>query len=135
MRKMSVVNASKNTILGGGIGVAETAKERSVGLLRRTDLPRGEGLWIVPSEMVHTFWMKFPIDLVFLDRKLRVTKVTPRLKPFRIAGSLWAHSVLELPAGAAEETLTERGDRIEMQPAPESSKKPQASEAAAAEAE
>ena len=59
--------------------------------------------------------MKFAIDLVFLNRKKRVTKVVHRLKPWRLAGSLRASSVVELPAGAAEESGTEAGDEIEVE--------------------
>ena len=64
---------------------------------------------------VHTFWMKFTIDLVFLNRKKQVTKVVHRLKPWRLAGSLRASSVVELPAGEAEESGTEAGDEIEVE--------------------
>jgi hypothetical protein len=56
--------------------------------------------------------MKFAIDVVYLDRNKRVRKVTPGLRPWRLSGCLPAHSVLELPAGTAAETGTQRGDQL-----------------------
>ena len=115
MRTVKLVNRSKQTVLGEAVEVTDSARTRRRGLLGRTGLERGTGLWIVPTEAVHTFWMKFTIDLVFLNRKKRVTKVVHRLKPWRLAGSLRASSVVELPAGAAEESHTEAGDEIEVE--------------------
>jgi hypothetical protein len=113
MEKICLINRSKETILGEAIELAQTSGERNKGLLGRQGLDPGGGLWIIPTEAIHTFWMKFAIDLVFLDRKRRVTKVVPRLKPFRLAMSWRAYSVVELPAGVAELTRTEAGDQIE----------------------
>ena len=71
-------------------------------------------MWIVPCEAVHTFFMKFPIDLIYLDRRHRVKKVRDSVPAWRISGCLAAHSVLELPAGTIRKTRTERGDILEM---------------------
>ena len=117
MEKIRLINSSKETVLGEAIELAQTSAERNKGLLGRHGLESGGGLWIIPTEAVHTFWMKFAIDLVFLDRKRRVTKVVPRLKPYRLAGSWRAYSVIELPAGVAELTGTEPGDQIDKQQA------------------
>lgn len=117
LSKMSTVvvfNQTKQTELGRLVEVADTAATRKRGLLGRTGLDEGGGLWIIPSEAVHTFWMKFVLDLVFLDRSKQVTKVVHRLKAWRMAGSWRATSVVELPAGTAERTRTERGDQIEI---------------------
>jgi hypothetical protein len=56
--------------------------------------------------------MKFPIDVIYLDRKKRVRKVTRNLAPWRLSACLTAHSVLELPAGKADETQTQPGDLL-----------------------
>jgi hypothetical protein len=112
--RVSVFNVSKQKSLGDRIEVAETSASRLKGLLGRDGLAQGEGLWIVPTEGVHTFRMRFPIDLVFLNKKKRVTKVVPRLKPSRMAISWRAKSVIELPAGVIEGTGTEAGDEIEI---------------------
>lgn len=72
-------------------------------------------MWIVPCEAVHTFFMKFPIDLIYLDRKHRVKKIRGSVPAWRISGCLSAHSVLELPAGTIRNTLTECGDVLEIE--------------------
>ena len=64
--------------------------------------------------------MRFPIDLVYLDRKQRIRKVRSNVGPWRVSGCMTAHSVMELPAGAIRETQTEPGDTIEIGPAPTS---------------
>ena len=71
-------------------------------------------MWIIPCEAVHTFFMQFPIDLIYLDRKLRVRKIRSNVKAWRISACLSAHSVLELPAGTIQETQTQRGDLLEF---------------------
>jgi uncharacterized membrane protein (UPF0127 family) len=71
-------------------------------------------MWIVPCEAVHTFFMQFPIDLVYIDRKHRVKKVRSSVPPWRISACLSAHSVVELPAGTVLATQTERGDTLEI---------------------
>jgi hypothetical protein len=114
MSQVTFYNLSKDTLLGDAIHIAETAASRNRGLLRHDRLDEGEGLWIVPCEAVHTFWMKFAIDAVFLDKKKRVTKVVANLRPSRLAMSWRARSVLELPAGMAARTRTEPGDQIEI---------------------
>jgi uncharacterized membrane protein (UPF0127 family) len=95
--------------------VADTSAKRRTGLLKHTGLAPGEGLWIVPCEGVHTFAMKFTIDVLFLNRKHKVLKIRPNMVRRRIALSLLAHSVLELPAGTLAETGTERGDQLELE--------------------
>src|SRR6478752_6921335 len=95
--------------------IADTSAKRRTGLLKHTGLTPGEGLWIVPCEGIHTFAMKFPIDVVFLNRQHKILKIRPRMARSRIALSLLAHSVLELPAGMLEQTGTERGDQLELE--------------------
>jgi hypothetical protein len=82
--------------------------------LKHTSLPRGQGLWIVPCEGVHTFGMKFPIDVVFLDRRRKVLKIRQNMGRGRMAVCIWAHSVLELPAGTIAATGTATGDQLEF---------------------
>ena len=95
--------------------VADTSAKRRTGLLKHTGLAPGEGLWIVPCEGIHTFAMKFTIDVLFLNRKHKILKIRPNMVRRRIALSLLAHSVLELPAGTLAETGTERGDQLELE--------------------
>ena len=81
--------------------LAETSLARLRGLLGRSGLSSGEGLLLRPAGSVHTAFMKFTIDVVFMDRDLRVVKVVPELVPWRTAGCRGARAVLELPAGEA----------------------------------
>jgi hypothetical protein len=114
MSKAAFYNRSKETLLGDAVDIADTAATRNRGLLKHTRLADGEGLWIVPCEAIHTFWMKFAIDAVFLDKNKKVTKIVANLKPSRLAMSWRARSVVELPAGRAAATRTEPGDQIEV---------------------
>jgi len=107
-----VANATKNTTLGGEITLADSSEGRRKGLLNQDSLAEGSGLWIYPSEAVHTFFMRFAIDVIFLDREKRVRKIAANLRPWRMNGCWTAKSVLELPAGTAERTQTAVGDQL-----------------------
>src|SRR3974390_1382436 len=107
-----VRNQTRNTTVATAADVADTSAKRRTGLLKKEKLDHGEGLWITPCESVHTFFMKFAIDLVYLDRKKRVRKVRRAVPPWRISGCLAAHSVLELPAGAIAASGTRPGDQL-----------------------
>ncbi|MGA3201755.1 MAG: DUF192 domain-containing protein [Bryobacteraceae bacterium] len=115
MAKLRVANQTRGRILADRADIADTSAKRRTGLLKHSGLERGEGLWIVPCEGVHTFAMKFPIDVIFLSRKKLVLKTRPDMGKRRIALSLRAHSVLELPAGMLAETGTVAGDQLEFE--------------------
>ena len=110
-----IANLTRNTELGDRIEVAETSAKRRKGLLKRSALAPGEGLWIMPCEAVHTFFMKFAIDLVYLDRDYVVRKVRHAVKPWRLSACLSAHSILELPEGVARASGTQLGDRLKVE--------------------
>jgi uncharacterized membrane protein (UPF0127 family) len=112
---VSVRNQTRNAILGEAVEVADTSEKRRVGLLRHERLAPGEGLWIKPCESVHTFFMKFAIDLVYIDKKLKVRKVCRAVPPWRLSACLTAHSILELPAGTIERTGTQAGDELSIE--------------------
>ena len=82
--------------------LAETPLARLRGLLGRTGLPSGEGLLLRPAGSIHTAFMRFTIDAVFLDAADRVVKVASDLRPWRTAACRGARSVLELPEGEAQ---------------------------------
>ena len=115
MSKLRVRNQSKNTILGDRVGIADTSATRRTGLLKHSRLEPGEGLWIAPSEAVHTFGMKFSIDVLFLDKKRKVLKIRNDMVRSRMAICLRAHSVLELPSGTATAMQTAVGDQLEFE--------------------
>jgi uncharacterized membrane protein (UPF0127 family) len=114
---LQVLNLTRDTILATRLDAARTSATRRKGLLGRDSLLYGEGLWIAPCESVHTFFMRFAIDLVYLDRKQQVRKVRSEVGPWRMSACWSAHSVLELPAGTIVATRTERGDSLEFAPA------------------
>ncbi|MGA2671596.1 MAG: DUF192 domain-containing protein [Terracidiphilus sp.] len=111
---MQVSNLTRHTVLATCMEVADSGPKRNKGLLGRESLAPGEGLWIVPCEAIHTFWMKFSIDLVYLDRKNRIKKLKSNVGPWRLSACFSAHSVLELPAGTIRKTLTSLGDELEV---------------------
>lgn len=90
---------------------AGTGAESRTGLLKHSSLEPGDGL-LIRTEGVHTFGMRFPIDVVFLSKSKKVLKIRPNMVRARIALSLRAHSVLELPAGTLESTGTLVGDQL-----------------------
>jgi len=113
MQTVRVLNATKGTVLGDSVAVADTSLRRMVGLLGRTGLEPGTGMLIIPSQAVHTIAMRFPIDIVFVGRNGRVVHAQPGLVPNRVSGLHWrAQWVLELPSGAIAQTGTAVGDEL-----------------------
>jgi|AGTN01.1.fsa_nt_gi Uncharacterized conserved protein len=109
------LNKSKGTYLATNARIAKSFFARAKGLLGTSELPKGEGLHINPCNSIHMFGMKYAIDAVFLDKKLKVVAVVDSIAPgkaSRLYGS--AHSCLELPAGTARKTNTEVGDELEF---------------------
>jgi uncharacterized membrane protein (UPF0127 family) len=109
------LNRTRGKALGLRVRVAKTLWRRAVGLLNTPSLPAGEGLWITPCKSIHTFFMRYPIDVVFLNGQNMVI-YAKTLPPWR--ASAWcpkALGVLELPAGMIAETGTKVGDQIEFQ--------------------
>jgi hypothetical protein len=82
------------------------------GLLGRRGLEPGEGLLLRPAPAIHTWFMRFPIDAVFLDRDLSVVHIAAGMRPWRMARGPGARAVLELPAGEAAHRGIEAGDRL-----------------------
>jgi uncharacterized membrane protein (UPF0127 family) len=115
LAKLRVANQTRGRVLADRADIANTSATRRTGLLKHQGLEPGEGLWIAPCEGVHTFGMKFTIDVVFLSRKKQVLKTRPAMVKRRIAFSLRAYSVLELPAGTLAETGTVAGDQLEFE--------------------
>ena len=90
--------------------VAASPLRRMRGLLGRTSLAAGEGILLKPARSVHTFFMRFPIDVVFVDSQLAVVRIAAALPPWRTAAERRASSVLELAAGECERRGVAVGD-------------------------
>lgn len=114
-RRLVVRNRTRGTTVAENVRLADTPRARRVGLLAQAALEPGEGLWIYPTQAIHTFGMRFPIDVAFLDRHLRVKRVYHRMPPFRLTRLVWgARSVLELAAGILAHTGIEVGDELQF---------------------
>jgi uncharacterized protein len=92
--------------------VAASPFSRMKGLLGRSELRPGEGLLLRPASAIHTFFMRFPIDAVFLDRDWRVVAIAGDVAPWRTAGRKGAKAVLELPAGESARRGLHPGDLL-----------------------
>ena len=112
---MRARNLRSGKELSNNVTVADSLLKRMKGLLGKRELPAGEALWIKPCMAIHTFWMSFPIDVVFLDKRYQVIVAIRNLQPSRMT-RLYpkAASVLELPAGTIDAASTEVGDKIEL---------------------
>ena len=113
MKILTILNCSTGVQVGDRIGCADTSLTRLHGLLGRKELAPGAGVWIRPSSGVHTFGMRFAIDVVGLDRTMRVVRLWPGLKPNRATPLCrGVHSVLELAAGEIHARQLKVGDVI-----------------------
>ena len=119
-RPVYVYNKTRETFVATEASIADNYFSRLVGLLGKTKrwALLGRGLWIVPSQGVHTIGMMFPIDIIFLNKDMRVVHLEEHVRPFRISNvSLKAASVLELPTHAIYRSGTQVGDSLEIAPA------------------
>ncbi len=109
-------NATRGVVLGDRITPAKTFWSRIKGLLGSRPLAEGEGLWLSPCKSIHTFFMGYPIDALFLDKEGRLLHVVT-LKPWRLSRFVWGSvGVLELPAGTLARCETRTGDKITLAP-------------------
>jgi uncharacterized membrane protein (UPF0127 family) len=112
MARVVTVQKEDGTVVCERCLVADSTWPRVKGLLGRRELPDGEGILITRCSSIHMFFMRFPIDAVFLDRQMHVLRVVPGLRPWRIAAKRRARSVLELAAGAAARARVDEGERL-----------------------
>ena len=114
MRYLRVRNVTRNVDLGQKVRVASTLMARLVGLLSTSSLGSGEGLWLEPCSSIHTFFMRYPIDVLFMDADGKVL-AQRTYAPWKISG--WhgkSRGALEFAAGTLARTATQIGDQIEM---------------------
>lgn len=110
---MIVRNEQRGTTLGEAIEVADTAVRRVKGLLGRECLEEGQGLLFKKCSSLHTLFMRFPIDIVFLDRDGKVLKLKKGVKPFKlVAAPLRSYYALELPESTIARSNTRGGDQL-----------------------
>jgi len=106
-------NISRQSFVNLGVAVADTPLSRLRGLIGKMEMRSDEAVWLVPSHGIHTFGLKFAIDVLYLDAQHRVIHVIENLKPWRLAGIRWqCASVLELPARSIYGSGTQVGDHL-----------------------
>jgi uncharacterized membrane protein (UPF0127 family) len=115
LKRFSVHNPDRNaTLVTDGV-LASSLWSRFWGLMFRKSVPEGGGLLLTRSASIHSFFMRFRFDAIFIDNDGRVVKVVHAMGPWRAAlGGRGAKDTLELPAGVAERTGTVAGDRLEF---------------------
>ena len=112
---MKIYHRASGQCLAERVELANTFLKRLCGLMFRRRLAPAEALWLRPCNGVHTFWMLFAIDVIFLDRELRIVKLVENMRPFRVTTPhLSAQSVLEAPAHTISRIDLKVGDHLEV---------------------
>lgn len=107
-----------NDVITPRLQCADRMWSRMRGLLGRASIAQDEGLWITPCNSIHMFFMRFAIDVVFIDADFQIVRVFEDLKPWRMArGGKHARTVLELPPGKTAFYNLRVGDRLTLSPA------------------
>lgn len=112
MRRVSIANDTRGSVLGGSVEVADRWWPRLRGLLGRPPLAPGEGLLLHPCHAVHMLGMSYPLDVVFVDDDRTVVATYHGLAPRARTGWHAARFALELPAGTLRDTGTQAGDTL-----------------------
>lgn len=112
---MKLINQTKNTIISEDVAVAHTLLTRTKGLLGRNQMRQGEALVITACNSIHTFFMRFPIDVLFVDKKDTIVLSAPGIRPFRLKAALTSSYVIELPTGTIARTRCSAGDKITLE--------------------
>jgi hypothetical protein len=112
--KELTLKRADGTVVCERCSLADSPVTRLRGLLGRDGLEQGEGLLLRPASSIHTFFMRFPIDVVFLDRALVVLGIEDGIAPWRAASKRGAKSVLELPAGESSRRGLAVGDQLTL---------------------
>lgn len=114
--KLTLYNLTRDTVLARQVKIADRFFSRLRGLMFRPPLPPGEALWLRPCKGVHMFFMRFPLDVVFVDRNLQVVHLVENLQPWRVSPIVReADSALELPAGSIQGKVSV-GDKLYVGP-------------------
>ncbi len=113
MKKLE--NSTTKTTLIPNLEVADDMRTRGVGLLGRSSLAEDHALWILRCNSIHTFFMKFAIDCVFVDKNLKVKAIYKDVKPWRLLLPVWgARSVFEMASGVSSKLNIRVGDQLNV---------------------
>jgi hypothetical protein len=113
---MKILNISKNTVIADKAELADTFSKRLNGLLSRKSLRQGQALILAPSNCIHSFFMRFTIDVLFLDKAGRVIGILPSFRPFRLSPWFFKSCLtVELPEFTIKQSQTQLGDLIKIE--------------------
>jgi hypothetical protein len=113
---MKIINVNKNYILADKIFLSDKFLARLMGLLSFKSFDKNQAMILRPSNSVHTFFMRFPIDVLFVDKNNSIVRIVRHMKPFRVTGVyLKSKFVVELPVGVIDATKTSVGDYLQIQ--------------------
>lgn len=108
-----IQNEDKAQLLIEKLEIAESFFARGKGLLGRKLLDTNSALWIKPCNNIHTFFMNFAIDVIFVNKKMEIVKIASDTKPYKIVGPFWkSSSVIETAAGCAQKWNLQVGDQL-----------------------
>ncbi|MDO8675292.1 MAG: DUF192 domain-containing protein [Candidatus Omnitrophota bacterium] len=112
---MTIRNLTRGTLIAETGSLAKTPLKRMTGLLGRGALNSGEALVITPCRSIHMLFMKFPLDVIFIDRANTAVGLCPDIRPFQFSPFfLQAHSAIETSAGTIAASQTHMGDNIQI---------------------
>jgi uncharacterized membrane protein (UPF0127 family) len=116
-KTIKIDNLTRGKTIAAQADLADTFLSRGLGLMGRHHLPNGGGLILYPNNNIHMFFMRFAIDVLFVDRDHRVVGLRHEFKPWRpFAGARHARFTIELPAGILRSSGTEVGDQLQLTP-------------------
>ena len=110
-----LVNARTGRVVADEISTAFDSASRRKGLLGRDSMAAGSAIVIAPTNAIHTFFMRFEIDVAFVSKDGRILKLRHRLRPWRVFGALRGFAAIELPGGALEASSCDPGDRLALE--------------------
>ena len=115
MQTMQIFNLTRSAVLAEQAKIATSLGQRMKGLLGKPSLVANEALVLKPCTAIHTFFMRFAIDVLFLDKNMRIIRLIQNMLPNRLSPAVWSSQmVIELPAGRINQTYTQIGDTIEL---------------------
>jgi uncharacterized membrane protein (UPF0127 family) len=114
-RGYKAVNATQNNIIAPCVDIADTPWDRFWGLMNKPGVPEGYGLWIVPCSDIHSLFMRFEFDAVFVDKQGKVVKLVENMKPWGLSLAKGAHAVLELDGGVIAKSGIRLYDTIALE--------------------
>ena len=115
MQTVQIFNVTRRVVVTQQAKLATSLGQRMKGLLGRSGLSANEALVLKPCSSIHTFFMRFAIDVLFLDKNMHIIKLIQHMPPNRLTPLVWASLMaIELPAGKVSQTNTQLGDIIDI---------------------